>query len=572
MISFLLNYLKSYKLKISIIILAIGADAAASLALPWLVREWGRAALSKANIKLLYFTLFVGCICALVIAIASFLQSYLLNYIGQSIVARLRYSAVEALLSASWKEYKKRHWSEFSSRLISDITLIQEFITRNLIQLIKSPIIILGALILLFILNWKLASLTIIAVPFLAISVKKLNSKMRRINLRLQGLMEGVTRILTEIALGWETLRLLCSENYMKSKFAQQNKSHLQAYLKSSKILATGPPFVELLGSLFIMLILWVGSMEVLSGNMTLPDLLGFILYLTTASLPLRSFVSSLLQWQRCSTTLIRIKEIIYHMEKEKQGKELEIKEGRIEFKRVCFSYDETKEPTLKDISFTIMPKEIVALAGPSGAGKSTLLKLLAGLIPSGDGEICVDGQPLSICSPVSIRQNIGLIPQDVFLFSDSIKGNLTMDEEISPSILQRAVELAEAKDFIEKLPENYSTILTSKKEQLSGGEKQRLALARSFIRDYKILLLDEAMSELDLNTERRIMENILTLFKGKMTIILALHRLHNAPLVDKIILINKGRNYGIGKHSDLLKNNSFYQELWSQLKTNSSL
>ncbi|MDM5227559.1 ABC transporter ATP-binding protein [Cytobacillus sp. NJ13] len=501
-------------------------------------------------------------------AIISGISIYLLSYVGQKVVARLRDRMWMKLIRLPVSYYDKQSSGQTVSRVVNDTSIVRELITNHFPQFITGIISIIGAIIILLVMDWKMTLLMLTSVPITLAIMIPLGRKMAKISRGLQdetAIFTGnITQTLGEIRL-------------MKSSAAEQNEEEkgldgidkLLGYgLREARIFAMIGPTMYLIMMVVIVMIIAYGGMRVASGTMSTGSLVAFLLYLFQIIMPITSFAMFFTQLQKAKGATERIIEILEEpLEDGQDGIKMDISSKPITIDNVSFSYS-TEESVLENISLEAQPGQMIALAGPSGSGKTTLFGLLERFYEPAAGEIKIGDIPIQQISLKSWRSQIGYVSQESAMMAGTIRENLCYGLEDSESIadekLWEVAKMAYANQFIADFPKGLDTEVGERGVKLSGGQRQRIAIARAFLRDPKILMMDEATASLDSQSEGIVQQALTRLMVGRTTFVIA-HRLSTIVGADQIVFIEKGRVTGIGTHSELTQTHDLYRAFAEQ-------
>ncbi|MGN7177061.1 ABC transporter ATP-binding protein [Cytobacillus sp. SAFR-174] len=501
-------------------------------------------------------------------AIISGISIYLLSYAGQKVVARLRDRMWMKLIRLPVRYFDQQSSGQTVSRVVNDTSIVRELITNHFPQFITGIISIIGAIIILLVMDWKMTLLMLTSVPITLAIMIPLGRKMAKISRGLQdetAIFTGnITQTLGEIRL-------------MKSSAAEQNEEEkgldgidkLLGYgLREARIFAMIGPTMYLIMMVVIVMIIAYGGMRVASGSMSTGSLVAFLLYLFQIIMPITSFAMFFTQLQKAKGATERIIEILEEpLEDGQDGIEMDISSKPIIIQNVSFSYSE-EESVLENISLEAQPGQMIALAGPSGSGKTTLFGLLERFYEPAAGEIKIGHTPILQISLKSWRSQIGYVSQESAMMAGTIRENLCYGLENSESIpdekLWEVAKMAYADQFIADFPKGLDTEVGERGVKLSGGQRQRIAIARAFLRDPKILMMDEATASLDSQSEGIVQQALIRLMEGRTTFVIA-HRLSTIVDADQIVFIEKGRVTGIGTHYELTQTHGLYREFAEQ-------
>lgn len=521
------------------------------------------------SVKSLSVPLMIGIGAAFIVqAIISGISIYLLSYVGQKVVARLRDRMWMKLIRLPVSYFDKQSSGQTVSRVVNDTSIVRELITNHFPQFITGIISIIGAIIILLVMDWKMTLLMLTSVPITLAIMIPLGRKMAKISRGLQdetAIFTGnITQTLGEIRL-------------MKSSTAEQNEEEkgldgidkLLGYgLREARIFAMIGPTMYLIMMVVIVMIIAYGGMRVASGTMSTGSLVAFLLYLFQIIMPITSFAMFFTQLQKAIGATERIIDILEEpLEDGQDGIEMDISSKPITINNVSFSYS-AEESVLENISLEAQPGQMIALAGPSGSGKTTLFGLLERFYEPVAGEIKIGDTPIQQISLKSWRSQIGYVSQESAMMAGTIRENLCYGLEDSKSIadekLWEVAKMAYADQFIADFPKGLDTEVGERGVKLSGGQRQRIAIARAFLRDPKILMMDEATASLDSQSEGIVQQALTRLMEGRTTFVIA-HRLSTIVDADQIIFIEKGQVTGIGTHSELTQSHDLYREFAEQ-------
>lgn len=560
----LFSYLKPYKFKIIFVFILILIFSISTLILPWLVKNLFQRTIIEKNKSILLPIILIFIIVLIIKTLAEYYKGYFMAEIGQKVIYNLRNELFSHIQYLDLKFYANNKTGEIISRFLNDITVLNTFMGYTIVELVTEPLIFIGSLIFLFYLHWKLTLLSLFIGPFALYTIISLGHQMKNFSERLQIKFADITSILQEAITNIKIIKAFATEKDEIKKFQDENKNNFILAMKTLKILTLLSPLIEFLGSMSIIFMMWYGGKEAIKGNLTPGNLIAFILYLTTISRPLRVLGGC---YQRIQQSLVASKRIFEFLDTKQEIKEnenaifLPTIQGKVEFKQVYFAYEE-QNMVLKNITFTAEPKKIIALVGSSGSGKTTIINLLLRFYDPLQGEITIDGYNLKEIKLESLRNQISLVTQENILFSGTIKENILYGKKDATfEEIQEAAKIANAHNFILNFPLQYNTQIGEKGVKLSGGEKQRISIARALIKKPKILILDEATSALDTESEKLIQDALFKIIHQQTTFIIA-HRLSTIISADKIVVIDKGEILTQGTHQELLTHCKLYKKL----------
>ncbi|GGD15202.1 multidrug ABC transporter permease [Pontibacillus salipaludis] len=499
-------------------------------------------------------------------AIASGVSIFLLNYVGQQIVASLRTKVWDKHIKLPVSFYDQTKTGEMISRIINDTSIVKNLITEHVTNFFTGLISIIGSIVILLYLDWKMTIVMLIAVPLAVGIILPLGRKMYKISRSLQDETATFTSTTSQTL---SEIRLVKASNAEGREFNKGQKGifYLFQYgVKEAKIQAVIGPLMTLVMMAMLVIVLGYGGFRVSSGALTAGDLVAFILYLFQIVVPLSQFTNFFTQFQKAVGATERIVDILSH-EEEPLVKGISLGEGKapITLNEVQFAYDPS-EPVLKDVSFTVSPNAVTAVVGPSGSGKTTLFSLFERFYSPTKGEIMYNNTPIDSFSLQEWRSQIGYVSQESPIIAGTIRENIVygLDQEPTEEEIRQAARMAYADEFITGFPAGYDTEVGERGIKLSGGQRQRIGIARALIRDPHILLLDEATSSLDSKAEMVVQKALDNLMKDRTTIVIA-HRLSTVVNADQIVFLDQGKVTGIGNHRELYQSHTTYQQFADQ-------
>lgn len=562
----LIGYLAPYKLRMLVAILALIGSAALSLVFPSVISDVVDSVLRQGNTQLLDQITFGLVLVFLLRSVTSLIENYNLNYIGEKIVVDLRTQLYRHLQTLSMGFFVSRRVGELVSRLSNDVTVMRTVLTNNVNVLIQQTLIMVGAVVVMVAINWRLSLFILLLTPVIVALGATFGFWLRRASTQIQDELASATVVTEEVLQNIREVKSFVRENYEINRYDTAIGRALQAALRLLRIRSIFGPLVAFLGFGSLALILWFGGREVLEGRLTGGQLISFLIYGLTVAGALGSLIGLYTSVQEALGATKRVFQILDTQPDVKDSpdaKTLSRARGEITFQNVSFSYDERQE-VLHDINLNIAPGEIIALVGPSGAGKSTIFNLIPRFYDPASGQICIDGIDLRTVTQSSLREQIGIVPQETLLFGGTIRENIRYGRlDASDSEITEAARAANAHDFIMELPDQYDTVVGERGIRLSGGQRQRVAIARAVLKDPRILLLDEATSSLDSESEHLVQEALGRLMQNRTTVIIA-HRLSTVNIAHRIAVLDKGHLIELGTHDELMAKNGLYAKLYS--------
>ncbi len=516
-------------------------------------------------------TLKVLCLTIMVVFLSKNVFLYLKNIsmtiVQFHLITELRNRLYKHFNSLSLSYFNQKKSGELTSIVINDVSNLRRALGTSFHKVIVEPINLLAFATLLFIISWKLALMSIVIVPIAGFTILTIGRSIRRKSKRTAAMIAGITNIITETLSSIRVVKAFAMEDYEVSRFFKETRHYFRLILRRAKLRLLASPITETLGVMMGVLLLWVGGMEVLSGKgLTPEDFLRFILLIFAIMDPLRKLSKVNVELQVGVASAERIFSILDTpalIKDSANAETIDSFENEIKIENVSFNY-ENNDTVLEDISLSIEKGSVVALVGPSGAGKSTLADLIPRFYDVSHGSISVNSKDIRNISLRSLRNLMGIVTQETFLFNDTVRSNIAYgQEDIDNDLVIEAAKAANALEFINVLPKGFDTIIGEKGVKLSGGQRQRLAIARAIMKNPPILILDEATSALDTESERLVQEALETLMAERTVLVIA-HRLSTVTNADKIIVMNKGKIEEMGTHDELINNDGMYNNLYN--------
>ena len=537
-----------------------------SLALPYAARYlvdsvFVTSSYTELNkITLILFSLFI------VQALIGYGQNYLLNFLGQRVIADLRLAIQQHLLYLPLRFFKDSRVGELVSRVTNDVTTLQVVLTETPIALLRQIVTIIGGITLMAIMNWQLTLLIFTIIPPIILLAIFFGRKVERLSTLVQDRLASAISVLEEAISGIRIVKSFTQEKYEENRFKERIENTFNTTMDRTRTRAAFIPLVSLLGFIVVTAIMWIGGQLVINQTLTPGELIAFLFYMIMVAAPLGEFAGVYTQIREASGAATRIFEILETQVEPKQSEEatpLPPITGQVEFHDISFGY-ESDDLVLNDINLVVKPSEVVALVGPSGVGKTTLVNLIPRFFDPTAGYVEIDGYRITEVNLHSLRSQIGLVPQETFLFGGSVAENIAYgNPDVDRKEIVKAAQAAFAHEFIETLTKGYDTEVGERGVKLSAGQRQRIAIARALLKNPRILILDEATSALDSESEQMVQKALEILMQNRTTFVIA-HRLSTIKNADRILVLEEGRIVEDGSHEVLMALKGHYHHLWS--------
>ena len=562
----LLLLLLPYKKKLIVGTVFLIAASATNLAVPLYIRNLVDIVMVEKNLEHLNSIALAISLLFLVQLICQTIHNYLFDVTEKRVIADFRIKLFNHLHKMSVSYFVKRRTGEVMSRMTNDVTTIENIVTDLPATMIQQSIRLLGGIIIIIYMNWKLTFMILVLAPALALFARVFGRKLKKLSTEIQDKLAVSTTVLEENISCYQVVKSFVRDHLESNRFSKAIEDSFISARKRVIISAFFGPSIGFIAFSTSLVLLWYGGREVITGQISPGELIAFILYATIIAGPMGSFARMYTRLQEGLGASKRLFELLDTQGEVRSLPNAQIMpkvSGQIEFDSTCFYYQENRE-VIKNISFKVEPGQTIALVGPSGAGKTTLIRLLHRFYDPTQGEIRVDGIPLKNVELSSYWKQIGIVPQETILFGGSIEMNIRYAKDgASEEEIIAAAKAANAHTFIMECPEQYKTIVGEKGIRLSAGQRQRIAIARAILKNPSILILDEATSALDNESEVLIQEALEGLMANRTSIVIA-HRLSTIHKAEKILVMDAGAIVESGTHSELMKQKRLYHRLYT--------
>ncbi len=562
------SYVKKNLYKVIIALFLSFGVAGGTAAIAWLLDPAVKKIFLEQDTSMMLLIPFAIMLAFSIKGLSLYFARIIMIRLGNGIVKELQVQLSTSVLRSDIHTLESKHSGKYLAHFLYDVGQVMNLVSAGILNLMKDSLTLIVLVTLMFYQNWKLAIFALIMMPLAAFVAKSLGKRMGKAVSESAKVAGDLTSFLSEMLKGSRMIKIYQQEKFEFDRSKKIITSMMEKQNKIGFIMIRATPIMEILTGIMIAGFIYYSGFMIASGEMEINNFFSFLTAMMLAYQPIRSLATINMLFYQGAAGAERVFKVIDTEPNIKESistPNLKIDKGGIEFKNVSFSYPKTNSEAIQNINILIDGGSTAALVGHSGAGKSTIVNLLPRFYDPVKGEVHIDGQNINSVSLSSLRKNISMVSQDIILFDDTVRANVAYanlkasDEEIT-----RACEFAAANEFIENLPQSYETMIGENGIRLSGGQKQRISIARAVLKNSPIILLDEATSSLDSESEEKVQNAIIYLTKNKTTLVIA-HRLSTIIRANKIIVLNQGKIADIGTHNDLLKNSIIYKNLYSK-------
>ncbi len=557
------EYTKRYIKKIAIAVFFSLLVAASTSSIAWLLDPAIEKIFIQKDQSLLIIIPFLIIIAFTTKGVSLYLAKIIMINVGEDIKKKLQFDMLNTLISADTQSIDEKHTGKFISNLTYDVLHITQLLSNGILNLFKDSLTLIGLLTVMFLQNWKLSLIAIILIPIASTAARSLGKRMGKVTTEAQEKSSFLTRYLVELFKNHRLTKIFQKENYESNRADNYLNQLREKNKKIGHVIVRISPIMEILTGVMIAILIFYSGKLIAVGELSVNNFFSFLAAMMLAYQPVRSLSTLnviLNQGLSAASRILSVIDTKKLIKNPENAKEINVEKANIKFKDVIFSYNKSDGEVLKNVNLEFEGGKMTSLVGHSGSGKSTILNLIPRFYDCGSGDISVDDQSIYGVTLHSLRKNISLVSQETTLFDDTIKNNIKYANlDASDEEILRAAELSHCDEFINNLPEKYETMIGEDGVRLSGGEKQRISIARAMLKKSSIILLDEATSSLDSETETKIQDALKILTKDRTTIVIA-HRLSTILNSNKIYIIDSGKIIDNGKHEDLLINSKIYK------------
>jgi len=562
------DYTKKYlkKILLSVFFSILVASSTSSIA--WLLDPAIKKIFIDKDQTLIFIIPLLIIIAFSIKGVSLYVAKVLMINVGEEVKMKLQSDMLKSLVNADTQLIDKKHSGKYISNITYDVAHITNLLSNAILNLFKDSLTLIGLLTVMFVQNWKLALVSIIMIPLASTAARTLGKRMGKVVTEAQEKSGFLTSYLVELFKNHKLIKIFQKESFETSRANHHLEQLKEKSKKISNVLIRMSPIMEVLTGVMIAILIFYSGKLIMNGEIEVNNFFSFLAAMMLAYQPVRSLSTLNIivnQGFSAASRILPIVDTVNSVQNKEGAKEIVVSNADIKFENIIFNYDDDEKIVLNNINLTFEGRKMTALVGHSGSGKSTILNLIPRFYNAKSGEIKIDNQSIYGVTLESLRKNISLVSQETTLFDDTIKNNIkyannnATDEEIL-----KVAKLSNSHDFIEKLPNKYDTIIGENGFKLSGGEKQRISIARAMIKESEIILLDEATSSLDSETESKIQEALNVLTNNKTTIVIA-HRLSTILNSNNIYLIDSGKVIDNGTHDDLISKSKHYKNFYEK-------
>ena len=557
------EYTKKYIKKIAIAVFFSLLVAASTSSIAWLLDPAIDKIFIQKDQSLLIIIPFLIIIAFTTKGVSLYLAKVIMINVGEDIKKKLQFDMLNTLISADTQSIDEKHTGKFISNLTYDVMHITNLLSNGILNLFKDSLTLIGLLTVMFLQNWKLSLIAIILIPIASTAARSLGKRMGKVTTEAQEKSSFLTKYLVELFKNHRLTKIFQKEKYESNRADNYLNQLKEKNKKIGHVIVRISPIMEVLTGIMIAILIFYSGKLIAVGELSVNNFFSFLAAMMLAYQPVRSLSTLnviLNQGLSAASRILSVIDTKKLIKNPDNAKEINVEKANIKFKDVMFSYNKSDGEVLKNINLEFEGGQMTSLVGHSGSGKSTILNLIPRFYDCGSGDISVDDQSIYDVTLHSLRKNISLVSQETTLFDDTIKNNIKYANlDASDAEILKAAQLSHCDEFINNLPEKYETLIGEDGVRLSGGEKQRISIARAMLKKSSIILLDEATSSLDSETETKIQDALKILTKDRTTIVIA-HRLSTILNSNKIYVIDSGKIIDNGKHEDLLINSKIYK------------
>lgn len=561
----LLMYIKPYIKHLILAVFCIIMAAGANLYLPWIIKDMIDKVLMDRDMYMLNLIAIGILVVMFIRGVFYYGQSYLVSYVGERVIIDVRSVLFRKFQHMPLAYYDKQQTGTVMSYITNDVAAMQNAIVNNLIEMVTESSILIGSLVMMVYLDWRLSLLTLMTIPLVGYAMKIFGKKLKSSGTIIQERMADITSMLQESISAIRVVKSFVREAYEIKRFEKQNLLNFQAAMRNVKLMSLLAPTVEFLAAVAVTFIVWFGGYEVVNETITAGELVAFLTYAVNLANPVKRLSRVYGAIQKAMAAADRVFDVMDMDEQIKDRPDAKVLpdiDGRVVFDDVTFSYKEGQH-ALTHVSLTAEPGQMIALVGPSGSGKSTIANLIPRFYDIDEGSISIDGFDVRDVTTDSLRKQIGLVPQETMLFSTTVMENIRYGRlDASDEEIIEASKAANADEFIRELPDGYNTKIGERGLNLSGGQRQRLAIARAILKNPRVLILDEATSALDTESEKIVQDALDKLMQGRTSFVIA-HRLSTIFNANQIFVVENGHVIEHGTHEELLSLGGLYSNLY---------